>query len=247
MRARSTETVKRGVGLASQVWWGGGGPPSYAWVRVGSDGHAAVVTATQDVGTGTKTALSQIAAEELGSRSPTSPSRSATPRADPTRRSRPGPRRCRRWARRSAPRPPTPGARSSSWPRSATGTTSGRGLAPSSVEEVLGLLGNGQILGTGARGPNPAGMQVLTFGVQVAEVAVDVETGEVTVERVAAMHDVGRVVNPLGASSQVEGGIIQGVGHTLSEERLSTPAPAGFSRVRSTPTGCRRSPTCPRS
>src|SRR5262249_26275457 len=43
-----------------------GGPPSYAWVRVGSDGHAAVVTATQDVGTGTKTALSQIAAEELG-------------------------------------------------------------------------------------------------------------------------------------------------------------------------------------
>src|SRR5262249_13407623 len=66
VRARSTETVKRGVGIASQVWWGGGGPPSYAWVRVGSDGHAAVVTATQDVGTGTKTALSQIAAEELG-------------------------------------------------------------------------------------------------------------------------------------------------------------------------------------
>src|SRR5262249_33071161 len=66
VRARSTETVKRGVGIAREVWWGGGGPPSYAWVRVGSDGHAAVVTATQDVGTGTKTALSQIAAEELG-------------------------------------------------------------------------------------------------------------------------------------------------------------------------------------
>ena len=66
MRARSTATVKRGVGMASQVWFGGGGPPSYAWIRVGSDGHAAVVTATQDVGTGTKTALSQIAAEELG-------------------------------------------------------------------------------------------------------------------------------------------------------------------------------------
>jgi xanthine dehydrogenase YagR molybdenum-binding subunit len=91
------------------------------------------------------------------------------------------------------------------------------------LEEIVGLLGNGQILGTGARGPNPAGMQVLTFGVQVAEVAVDVETGEVTVERVAAIHDVGRVVNPLAASSQVEGGIIQGVGHTLSEERLADP------------------------
>jgi xanthine dehydrogenase YagR molybdenum-binding subunit len=97
-------------------------------------------------------------------------------------------------------------------------------LSAKQIEEVVGLLGNGQILGTGARGPNPAGMQVLTFGVQVAEVAVDVETGEVTVERVAAIHDVGRVVNPLTASSQVEGGIIQGVGHTLSEERLTDPA-----------------------
>jgi xanthine dehydrogenase YagR molybdenum-binding subunit len=66
-------------------------------------------------------------------------------------------------------------------------------------------------------------MQVLTFGVQVAEVAVDVETGEVWVERIAAVHDVGRVINPLGASSQVEGGIIQGIGHTLSEERLHDP------------------------
>ena len=68
------------------------------------------------------------------------------------------------------------------------------------------------------------GCSVLTFGVQVAEVAVDVETGEVTVERVAAIHDVGRVINPLGASSQIEGGIIQGIGHTLSEERLTDPA-----------------------
>jgi xanthine dehydrogenase YagR molybdenum-binding subunit len=66
-------------------------------------------------------------------------------------------------------------------------------------------------------------MQVLTFGVQVAEVAVDVETGEVWVDRIAAIHDVGRVINPLGASSQIEGGIIQGIGHTLSEERLHDP------------------------
>ena len=66
-------------------------------------------------------------------------------------------------------------------------------------------------------------MSVLTFGVQVVEVTVDVETGEVRVERVAAAHDVGRIINPLGARSQVEGGIIQGVGHTLSEQRLHDP------------------------
>src|SRR5256714_9711124 len=92
------------------------------------------------------------------------------------------------------------------------------------LEEVTGLLEDAQILGKGARGPNPTGMRVLTFGIQVAEVAVDVETGEVTVERIAAIHDVGRVINPVGARSQVEGGIIQGLGHTLSEERLVDPS-----------------------
>jgi xanthine dehydrogenase YagR molybdenum-binding subunit len=91
------------------------------------------------------------------------------------------------------------------------------------LADVTGLLEDAQILGKGARGPNPTGMRVLTFGVQVAEVAVDVETGEVKVERVAAIHDVGRIINPLGARSQVEGGIIQGIGHTLSEERLLDP------------------------
>src|SRR5262249_61094947 len=98
-----------------------------------------------------------------------------------------------------------------------------RGREGAPVAEIVDVLEDAEILGKGARGPNPTGKQVLTFGVQVAEVAVDIETGEIWVERIAAIHDVGRVINPLGASSQVEGGIIQGVGHTLSEERLHDP------------------------
>ena len=47
------------------------------------------------------------------------------------------------------------------------------------LEDITGLLQDAQILGRGARGPNPMGMRATTFGVQVAEVAVDVETGEV--------------------------------------------------------------------
>src|SRR5438093_3773225 len=66
VRARSQGPWKHGIGLASQIWYGGGGPPSYAWIRVGSEGRAQVVTAMQDIGTGTKTAMAQIAAEELG-------------------------------------------------------------------------------------------------------------------------------------------------------------------------------------
>ena len=47
--------------------------------------------------------------------------------------------------------------------------------------------------------------------------------GEVRVERVVAVHDVGRVVNPLLAASQVEGGVLQGVAYALSEELVIDP------------------------
>ena len=234
VRARSEGPWKRGIGLASQIWYGGGGPPSYAWVRVGSDGRATVVTAMQDIGTGTATAMTQIAAEELGlpldrvdlvlgdsARGPyasISAGSTTTPSMGPAVRSAAADA-ARQIVEIAAQRydkeerilalkgGKVVSADGGSWP----------------IEEVVGLLEDAQILGKGARGPNPTGMQVLTFGVQVAEVAVDVETGEIRVERVAAIHDVGRVVNPLGASSQVEGGIIQGIGHTLSEDRLLDP------------------------
>ena len=235
VRASSTETVKRGVGMASQVWYGGGGPPSYAWIRVGSDGRAAVVTALQDVGSGTKTVLAQIAAEELGlpleqvsvvagdsARGPyatISGGSSTTPSMGPATRAAAADAK-RQILELAAQRYDTD--------VSELALAGGRVVAAGGgnwpLAEVVGLLGNGQILGTGARGPNPTGMEVLTFGVHVAEVSVDVETGEVSVERIAAVHDSGRVINPLGASSQVEGGIIQGIGHTLSEERLLDPA-----------------------
>ena len=234
VRGRSEGPWKRGVGLASQVWYGGGGPPSYAWVRLGSDGRATVVTAMQDIGTGTATAMAQIAAEELGlpadkvdvvlgdsARGPysvTSAGSSTVPSMGPAVRSAAA-EAARQVIEIAAQR----------YELEERVLSLGNGNVVSSdggswpIEDVVGLLEDGQILGKGARGPNPAGMQVLTFGVQVAEVAVDVETGEIRVERVAAIHDVGRVINPLGASSQVEGGIIQGIGHTLSEDRLIDP------------------------
>jgi xanthine dehydrogenase YagR molybdenum-binding subunit len=235
VRARSTETWKHGVGLASQIWYGGGGPPSYAWVRLTSDARATVVTAMQDIGTGTRTAMAQIAAEELGlpldrvgvelgdtARGPyatLSAGSSTVPSMGPAVRAAAGDAArkvlelaAQRWDRELRTLSLKGGnvvcADGGSWP----------------IADLLDLLGNAQILGSGARGPNPTGMRVLTFGVQVAEVAVDVETGEVRVDRIAAIHDVGRIINPLGARSQVEGGIVQAIGHTLSEERLLDPA-----------------------
>lgn len=56
------------------------------------------------------------------------------------------------------------------------------------------------------------------FGAQAVLLEVDEETGMVRVLRVASAHDVGRVINPLGAGGQVHGGVVMGLGYTLSEE-----------------------------
>ncbi len=58
------------------------------------------------------------------------------------------------------------------------------------------------------------------FGAQFVELVVDTETGQVTVERVLMTVDAGRVINPITASGQVEGGIAQGLGFALCEEMV---------------------------
>ena len=57
-----------------------------------------------------------------------------------------------------------------------------------------------------------------TFGVQAAEVEVDIETGEVKVLKVAAAYDAGKAINPDLICAQIEGGIVQGLGSALLEE-----------------------------
>jgi xanthine dehydrogenase molybdenum-binding subunit len=57
-----------------------------------------------------------------------------------------------------------------------------------------------------------------SFAAQAAEVELDMDTGEVEVLRTIGATDVGKVINPLGLQGQVEGGIIMGIGHTLTEE-----------------------------
>jgi len=56
------------------------------------------------------------------------------------------------------------------------------------------------------------------FAAQFAEVVVDTETGQVTVERLLMALDCGKIVNPITASGQVEGGMAQALGYAVSEE-----------------------------
>jgi xanthine dehydrogenase molybdenum-binding subunit len=56
------------------------------------------------------------------------------------------------------------------------------------------------------------------FATQVAEVEVDLETGVVKVLKITAAHDVGRVINRMGAEGQIQGGVVMGLGYALCEE-----------------------------
>jgi CO/xanthine dehydrogenase Mo-binding subunit len=57
-----------------------------------------------------------------------------------------------------------------------------------------------------------------TYGTHAADVEVDVETGQVTVLRYAACHDVGRAINPMRVEGQIQGGAMQGLGYALTED-----------------------------
>jgi CO/xanthine dehydrogenase Mo-binding subunit len=55
------------------------------------------------------------------------------------------------------------------------------------------------------------------FGAQVVEVKVDRETGVIKLVRVASAHDVGQAINPMAVTSQIQGGIAMGLGYALFE------------------------------
>ncbi len=220
---------KRGYGMASQLWGGSGLPPAYATVHLNPDGTAVLRCGTQDIGTGTRTVLAQIVAEELGIEIGDvrvelgdTNSQYAPISAGSLTVSSVGP--AVRLAAKDA-RSQLLDAASGLLEVGPSELRSERGAIVSKgrrtpLGEVLGQVDNYTVIGKGSRFPNPEGLSLKTFGAHFAQVEVDVRTGEVFVEHVVAVHDIGRVINPLTAASQVEGGVIQGLGFVLSEERV---------------------------
>lgn len=230
----SREEIKRGIGMASQMWFGAGAPPSYALVKINADATATVITATQDLGTGTKTVLAQIAAEELGF-----PLESIAVEIGDTQTgvyaggsggsmtiASVGP--AVREAAADAREQLTQLAAVAIKKRVKNVRIENRIVRAPKVEkplvDILRDLGDVQIIGHGSRDPNPGDYVIRSFGAQFVEVAVDMDTGEIRVERVVASHDAGRVMNPLTTSSQVEGGVLQAMGFALMENSVLDPA-----------------------
>lgn len=225
----STPTRRRGIGMATQAWGGAGSAPAYAMVHLNADGTAVVRAGTQDVGTGTKTILAQVAAEELGlplgrikveigdTNMPFAPLSAGSQTAASV-----GPA-VRAAAADAAAQLRVMLAGILELPPSGLRIEAGdvltaRGATP--LGEVLAKLPNYTVIGRGARQPNPAGFVTRTWGAHFVELEVDVATGEIFIERLVAVHDVGRILNPLTALSVMEGGIVQGLGFALMEERV---------------------------
>ncbi len=57
-----------------------------------------------------------------------------------------------------------------------------------------------------------------SYATQIVEVEVDTETGQFEILRVAAAHDVGRAVNPMSIEGQIDGGVVMGLGYAMMEE-----------------------------
>lgn len=66
----------------------------------------------------------------------------------------------------------------------------------------------------------PDYIPLFVTGAQAAQVIVDIETGFVQVKRIAAAHDVGKVINPNDALGQIHGAILMGIGSALYEEYI---------------------------
>jgi CO/xanthine dehydrogenase Mo-binding subunit len=223
--------LRRGMGVAAHEWGGGGHAPAYAWAKLNRDGTLEVITGTQDIGTGTRTALTQIAAEELGVAvdqvtvrlgdsaagpfSPVSGGSATLATLGPAVRAAVADLGARLTQAVAVDRnlPADQLIRGYGEIRHAGGSA-----GPWPLSDLAQSLAPHMLTGEGRRSANPEDCSVRTFGVQIAEVAVNVETGEVTVERVVAAHDCGRVVNPLLVDSQVVGGVVQGLGYALLEQ-----------------------------
>jgi xanthine dehydrogenase YagR molybdenum-binding subunit len=207
----SPGVVKTGIGCAGAAWPAGG--PSrntHGEAQINPDGSVEFRLGVQDIGTGTKTVIAVVAAEMLGLK----PEQITVKVGDTNF-------------------PPGPGS---------GGSTTCASVSPT-VYDICqrGLQQLQQQTGVAdARGKNwfaackKLGVTPLVvhgnwieglsnrpaYGVQFAEVAVDTETGLVTVKKVVAVHDCGLIIDTLTLESQINGGVIMGMGYALYEERV---------------------------
>jgi xanthine dehydrogenase YagR molybdenum-binding subunit len=234
--------IKRGVGMAQALWGANVQTYSFVEVRIARDGSVEALSSVQDIGTGVGVVIAQTIAETLGlspdqvtvrlgdtNYPPGPPSYGSRTTASIT-----PPARVAAWKLlqklivEAAPKlnaaPDDLVARAGrietrSEPRRGMTFAGAAALIPGdtlSVTESRGEDYGGfrRVMGEAAQAQQDLG------GVQFAEVAVDTETGIIRVERVVAVQDCGRPMNPLLLESQIQGGVLMGLSYALYENRV---------------------------
>jgi xanthine dehydrogenase YagR molybdenum-binding subunit len=212
---------------------GGGGPPSTVVLKLFADGSVNLNMGASDIGTGTKTVMAMVVAEELGVK----PEYIQIEHADTgTTQFATGSGGSKTVPTES----PAVRAAAVEVKRQLFALAAEELKAPVESLELRGgvivdkrdpakktrlaalerLKKRGVIVGVGYRGPNPEGKIVNPFSAQFCEVEVDLRTGEVRVVRFLGTNDSGRVMNRATFDNQVYGGITMGIGFALTEERI---------------------------
>jgi xanthine dehydrogenase YagR molybdenum-binding subunit len=225
--------LRRGVGMAACQWIAGaGGPPSTVIVKYFADGSVNLNMGASDIGTGTKTVMAQVVAEELKvpvtaiqiEHADTGTTQYATgsggSKTVPTES--PAVRDAALDVRRqllafAAEELEVPVAELAMEENDVVST-----VDPEKKVAISGLSGlrrRGLIVGVGYRGDNPEGKAICPFGAQFCEVEVNMRTGELRILRFLGAHDSGRVMNRLTYDNQVFGGITMGIGLATMEKR----------------------------
>jgi xanthine dehydrogenase YagR molybdenum-binding subunit len=224
--------IKHGMGIAQSVWYRFVNMNSSCEIRVSRDGSVELMSAVQDLGTGTKTILAQIVGEEFGmapanvvvrigdTRFPIGPDSGGSVTAGSIT---PAVRNAAYQAKQKLFAAVAP----------AFGTTAdnlamqnGRVVFKNdasksySLKQVTAKLPTDEISARATRVAEYSKDRLTYGGVDYVELAVDTETGRVHVEKVFGAHDCGRPINPTGVISQINGGMLQGISYALFEQRI---------------------------
>ena len=228
-----------GRGLACGEWRLGGGRGSGAWVKLNEDGTVHLIAGMSEIGSGSNTAMVQIAAEILGVEADavalvsgdtettpfdtlTAASRVTVSVGNAVLRAATDAREqlVQLAADRLEANPADLTCREG---RIFVQGSPDRGFTLGELARYAQTRGAGPILGRGAFASRVP-QSLHTFGTQIVEVEVDEETGEVALTRVIAAHDVGCAINPQNVAGQIHGGVTQAIGHSLMEAVQYSPA-----------------------
>ena len=235
-RPREKRGIVTGVGTAISAWHSGIGYGE-AIVSIHKDGKVRVNTGVVDIGTGAKTTMALIGSKALGipyenvevvwgdtSTSPYSVGESGSRTTNYTGHAvREAALKVREDLLSSASELYGVGENTLDIRKgNLVDTVNNRILG--NVWDVMGRSGKDTIVHEVKTEPTlKDGEERFVFAAHFAEVAVDLETGEVKVTDYLASHESGEIVNRLTAESQVQGGIVMGVGMALTEKLIISP------------------------